>query len=141
VSILRTQLAAIPLALMIGGFISPAYSQSESKTGVGQRGTPVAPSTDPSQAGSTSTPRRPPGMAKGGTPVAQDSSEAAAMPTAKPSAMGNTKPDPGKPAEEKSIPSSAPAATTTQTTGANNQSKTVKTMNEKAKSEVETEGK
>jgi hypothetical protein len=62
-------------------------------------------------------------------------------PTAKPSAMGSTKPDPGKPAEEKSIPSSAPAATTTQTTGATNQSPTVKTMNEKAKSEIEVEGK
>ena len=35
--------------------------------------------------------------------------------------------------------SSAPAATTTQTTGATNQSKTVKTMNDKAKSEVEAE--
>jgi hypothetical protein len=61
--------------------------------------------------------------------------------TAKPSAMGSTKPDSGKPAEEKSMPSSAPAATTTQTTGATNQSKTVKSMNEKAKSEVEAGGK
>jgi hypothetical protein len=58
-----------------------------------------------------------------------------------PTAMGSTKPDPGKPAEEKSMPSSAPAATTTQTTGATNQSKTVKTMNDKAKSEVEANGK
>ena len=64
-----------------------------------------------------------------------------ATPTAKPSAMGSTKPDTGKPAEEKSIPSSAPAATTTQTTGATSQGKTIKTMNEKAKSEVETTGK
>jgi hypothetical protein len=55
--------------------------------------------------------------------------------------MGSTKPDPGKPAEEKSIPSSAPAATNTQTTGATNQSPTVKTMNERAKSEIEVEGK
>jgi hypothetical protein len=55
--------------------------------------------------------------------------------------MGSTKPDPGKPAEEKSMPSSAPAATTTNTTGATNQSATVKKMNEKAKSEVETTGK
>jgi hypothetical protein len=44
--------------------------------------------------------------------------------------MGSTEPDLGKPAEEKSMPSSAPAATTTQTTGATSQSKTVKTMNE-----------
>jgi hypothetical protein len=80
-------------------------------------------------------------MAKSGTPVAKDSSEAAATPTAKPTAMSSTKPDPGKPAEEKSIPSSAPAATTAQVTGATNQSKTVKTMNEKAKSEVEAGGK
>ena len=68
-------------------------------------------------------------------------SEAAATPTAKSSAIGNTRPDPGKPAEEKSIPSSAPGATTTRITGATNQSKTVKTMNEKAKSEVEAGGK
>ncbi len=95
-SSIRTRLAVIPLALMIGSLISPAYSQSESKTGEGQRGTPVAPSTDPSQA---STPRPPPGLAKSGTPVSKDSSEAAAMPTAKPSAMGSTKPDPGKPAD------------------------------------------
>jgi hypothetical protein len=94
VSTIRTQLAVIPLALMIGSLISPAYSQSESKTGASA-----------------------------------------------PTAMGNTKPDPGKPAEEKSMPSSAPAATTTQTTGATNQSKTVKTMNDKAKSEVEASGK
>jgi hypothetical protein len=72
----------------------------------------------------------------GGGLLAQQSA-----PTAEPSAMGSTKPDPGKPAEEKSMPSSAPAATTTQTTGATNQSKTVKTMNEKAKSEVEAGGK
>ena len=92
-STIRTRLAVIPLALMIGGLIliSPAYSQSESKTGVGQRGTPAAPSTEPSQAGSTSTPRPPPGMDKSGTPVSKDSSEAA-MPT-KPSATGSTKPD------------------------------------------------
>jgi hypothetical protein len=103
VSTVRTRLAVIPLALVIGGLMSPAYSQTESKTGEGPRGTPAA--------------------------------------TAKPSSMGTTKPDPGKPAEEKSMPSSAPAATTTQTTGATNQSKTVKTMNEKAKSEIEASGK
>jgi hypothetical protein len=139
VSTIRTRLAVIPLALMIGSLISPAYPQSESKTGEGPRGTPVAPSTDPSQA--TSTPQPPPGLAKSGTPVSKDSSEAAVMPTTKPTAMGSTKPDPGKPAEEKSIPSSAPAATTTQATGVTNQSKTVKTMNDNAKSEVEAEGK
>jgi hypothetical protein len=61
--------------------------------------------------------------------------------TAKAPMTGSTKPDPGKPAMEKSLPSSAPAATTTQTTGATNQSKTVKSMNEKEKSKVETSGK
>jgi hypothetical protein len=81
VSTIRTRLAVIPLALMIGSLISPAYSQSESKTGEGPRGTPVAPSTDPSQA--TSTPQPPPGLAKSGTPVSKDS----------------TKTDPGKPAD------------------------------------------
>ncbi len=54
---------------------------------------------------------------------------------------GSTKPDPGKPAVEKSMPSSAPAATTTQMTGATNQSKKVKTMNDQGKAKVETEGK
>ena len=57
-------------------------------------------------------------MAKSGTPVAKD--------------IGNTRPDTGNPAEEKSIPSSAPGATTTRITGATNQSKAVKIMNEKA---------
>jgi hypothetical protein len=94
VSTTRTRLAVIPLALMIGSLISPAYSQSESKVGAST-----------------------------------------------PTAMGSTKPDPGKPAEEKSMPSSAPAATTAQTTGATNQSKTVKAMNDKAKSDVEASGK
>jgi hypothetical protein len=140
VSTIRAWLAVIPLSLVIGALLPPAYSQSD-KTGAGPRGTPVAPSTDPSQPGSASTPRPPPGMAKSGTPVAKDGSEAAARPTAKQSAMGSTKPDPGKPAEERSLPSSAPGATTTQITGATNQSKTVKTMNEKAKSEVEAGGK
>ncbi|HEY4041774.1 MAG TPA: hypothetical protein VGM32_08000 [Rhodopila sp.] len=60
---------------------------------------------------------------------------------AKPPTTGSTKPDPGKPAVEKSMPSSAPAATTTRTTGATNQSKTVKSMNDKAKKAVETGGK
>jgi hypothetical protein len=75
------------------------------------------------------------------SPAYPQSETKTATPTAKPSAMGSTKPDTGKPAEEKSIPSSAPAATTTQTTGATSQGKTIKTMNEKAKSEVETTGK
>jgi hypothetical protein len=84
VSSTRTRLAVLPLALMIGSLISPAYSQNESKTGEGPRGTPVAPST-PSQA--TSTPQPPPGLAKSGTPVSKDRSEA----------MGGTKT--GKPAD------------------------------------------
>ena len=87
-SSIRTRLAVIPLALMIGSLISPAYPQSESKTGEGQRGTPVAPSTDPSQA---STPQPPPGLAKSGTPVSKDSSEPAAMPTTKRSAADSGK--------------------------------------------------
>jgi hypothetical protein len=72
----------------------------------------------------------------GGDLMAQQNTE-----TAKPPMTGNTKPDPGKPAMEKSLPSSAPAATTTQTTGATNQNKTVKSMNDKAKANVEAEGK
>jgi hypothetical protein len=62
-------------------------------------------------------------------------------PTAKAPMTGSTKPDPGKPAMEKSLPSSAPAATTKQTTGATNQSKTVKSMNDQEKSKVESTGK
>jgi hypothetical protein len=61
--------------------------------------------------------------------------------TAKAPMTGSTKPDTGKPAMEKSMPSSAPAATTKQTTGATNQTKTVKSMNEQEKSKVETTGK
>jgi hypothetical protein len=60
---------------------------------------------------------------------------------AKPITTGHTKPDTGEPAMEKSMPSSAAAATTKHTTGATNQSKTVKQMNSKAKAEVETGGK
>jgi len=45
------------------------------------------------------------------------------------------------PAVEKSLPSSAPAATTTQTTGATNQDKTVKAMNSNEKAKVENTGK
>ena len=62
-------------------------------------------------------------------------------PTAKPPMTGSTKPDSGKPAVEKSLPSSAPAATTKQITGATDQSKTVKAMNSKEKAKVEAEGK
>jgi hypothetical protein len=94
VSTNRTRLAVIPLAVMIGSLVSPAYSQSEPKMGAST-----------------------------------------------PTATGSTKPDTGKPAEETSIPSSAPAATPTQTTGATNQSPTVKAMNKKAKSEIEAGGK
>jgi hypothetical protein len=61
---------------------------------------------------------------------------------AKPPAMGSTKPDMGKgPAVEKSLPSSAPAATTKQTTGATDQNKTVKSMNSNEKDKVEATGK
>jgi hypothetical protein len=45
------------------------------------------------------------------------------------------------PAVEKSVPSSAPAATTTRMTGATDQSKTVKGMNNSEKSKVEATGK
>jgi hypothetical protein len=80
VSIFRTRLAAISLALMIGGIVtSPVYAQNldaknpdaktlDAKTGTGPRGTPAAPSTDPAQAQSSTRP--PVGMAKSGTPVA-----------------------------------------------------------------------
>jgi hypothetical protein len=72
----------------------------------------------------------------GGTVLAQQTE-----PTAKAPMTGSTKPDPGKPAMEKSLPSSASAATPTQTTGATNQSKTVKSMNDQEKSKVENTGK
>jgi hypothetical protein len=73
----------------------------------------------------------------GGAAIAQDNSG-----TAKPPMTGSTKPHLGSgPAVQKSLPSSAPAATTKRTTGATNQSKSVKTMNSKAKAKVETEGK
>jgi len=45
------------------------------------------------------------------------------------------------PAVEKSVPSSAPAATTTQTTGATDQDKTVKSMNNSEKAKIEANGK
>ena len=43
--------------------------------------------------------------------------------------------------EQTSVPNAAPPATTTQTTGASNQSPTVKQMNEDEKKKLETEGK
>lgn len=73
----------------------------------------------------------------GGAAVAQDNSHPA---TATPPAS-STKPNLTKGPTQKSLPSSAPAATRTKTTGATNQSKTVKTMNNNAKAKVETEGK
>ena len=61
---------------------------------------------------------------------------------AKPATTSSTKPNMGKgPADEKSLPSSAPAATTTQTTGATDQNKTVKSMNNNEKAKVEATGK
>jgi hypothetical protein len=76
-------------------------------------------------------------MLSGGVAVADD----AATP-AKPATTSSTKPNMGNgPAVEKSLPSSAPAATTTQTTGATNQDKTVKTMNSNEKAKVEAVGK
>ncbi len=62
--------------------------------------------------------------------------------TAKARTTGSTKPGLGSgPAEEKSVPSSAANATTTATTGATNQDKTVKTMNNNEKAKVEAGGK
>jgi hypothetical protein len=43
--------------------------------------------------------------------------------------------------QQASTPNSAPAVTTTQTTGESNQSDTIRTMNEDAKKKLETEGK
>jgi hypothetical protein len=73
----------------------------------------------------------------GGAALAQDNTGTAKAPT-----TGSTKPHLGNgPAVEKSLPSSAPAATTTRTTGATNQDKTVKSMNSNEKAKVETNGK
>jgi hypothetical protein len=67
---------------------------------------------------------------------------AADQDTAKPATTGSTKPHLGNgPADEKSLPSSAPPATTGQTTGKTNQSGGVKAMNEDAKAKVDVEGK
>ena len=68
--------------------------------------------------------------------------EDAAGTTAKAPTTGSTKPHLGNgPAVEKSLPSSAPAATRTHTTGATNQSKTVKTMNSNENAKVDAGGK
>ncbi len=62
--------------------------------------------------------------------------------TAKPDTTGSTQPHLGNgPAVEKSLPSSAPPATTTRTTGATDQNKTVKAMNGNAKGKIDAEGK
>jgi hypothetical protein len=74
----------------------------------------------------------------GGAAMAQDTTGTAKAPMT----GGSTKPHLGNgPAVEKSIPSSAPAATTTRSTGATSQDKTVKTMNSKEKAKVEATGK
>jgi hypothetical protein len=55
---------------------------------------------------------------------------------------GSTKPHLGSgPADEKSLPSPAPSATTKRTTGATDQDKTVKAMNRSEKAKVEAGGK
>ncbi len=62
--------------------------------------------------------------------------------TPKPPTVGSTQPHLGNgPAVEKSLPSSAPSATTTAQTGANDQSKAVKSMNSEAKAKIDVEGK
>ena len=73
----------------------------------------------------------------GGVAMAQSNTPAG---TASPMA-GHTKPNMGKGPTQKSMPTSAAPATRTHTTGATNQSKTVKKMNTNAKAKVETEGK
>jgi len=76
-------------------------------------------------------------MLSGGVAVADDTAT-----PAKPATTSSTKPNMGKgPADEKSVPSSAPAATTTKTTGATDQDKTVKSMNSNEKAKVEATGK
>ena len=54
--VLKPRLMLVPLALVFAVGTSTAYSQQTepSKTGEGPRGTKVAPSTDPSQAGTPS---------------------------------------------------------------------------------------
>jgi hypothetical protein len=61
---------------------------------------------------------------------------------AKTRTSGSTKPGLGSgPVEQKSLSSSAPPATTTQTTGATNQDPTVKTMNRNAETTINKAGK
>jgi hypothetical protein len=72
----------------------------------------------------------------GGGLMAQQSTQTPNSPMS-----GNTKPDSGKPAMEKSLPSSAPAATISRNTAATDQNKTVKSMNNQGKANVEAEGK
>ena len=62
--------------------------------------------------------------------------------SAKARTSGSIKPGLGNgPAEQKSAPSSAPAANTTRTTGATDQNNTVKSMNNNEKAKVDVEGK
>ncbi len=61
---------------------------------------------------------------------------------AKTRTSGSTKPGLGNgPAEQNSVPSTAPPATPTQTTGATHQDPTVKTMNRDAAARINKEGK
>jgi hypothetical protein len=94
VSIFKKRLAAIPLALMIGGMVmSPVHAQNlEAKTGTGPRGTPAAQSTDPSQA--QPSPRPPVGMEKSGTPVARSNDSSREAMSGKPDQMA------GKPKQQ-----------------------------------------
>jgi hypothetical protein len=74
----------------------------------------------------------------GAAAMAQDNTTG----TAKAPTTGNTKPHLGNgPAVEKSLPSSAPAATRTKKTGSTKQSNAVKKMNSEEKAKVETTGK
>ena len=62
--------------------------------------------------------------------------------SAKPITSGSTQPHLGNgPAVEKSLPSQASDASRTANTGATDQDKTVKSMNNNAKAKVDTEGK
>jgi hypothetical protein len=77
-------------------------------------------------------------LAVGGGALAQDST----MGSAKPPMTDSAKTHMGTgPAVQKSLPSSAPPATTTRMTGATNQDKTTKMMNSNEKEKVQTEGK
>ena len=62
--------------------------------------------------------------------------------SAKTRTSGSVKPGLGSgPAEQKSVPSSAPPATTSRTTGATDQNNTVKTMNKNENAKLDVEGK